>query len=105
MMLAALIVVITIVVVLCAVGRIQRNPLVGIRVATFFASEEAWKVGHRAAIIPLVVAAVLSFGVVALVSSFAEVGDIAGTLINCGLLLASVIWGAVRGSHAIRRQL
>lgn len=105
MVLAVLIVVITVLMVLCAVGKVQRNPLVGIRVPAFFASDEAWMVGHRAAILPLVITSLLSLGVIILVAASPVVGDIPGTLINCSLLLAGVVWGAVRGSHAIRRQL
>lgn len=48
------------VVVVCAVGRIGVNHLVGIRVRYVMASAETWQAGHRAAVIPVCVGAFIA---------------------------------------------
>lgn len=60
--LAACSIVIAAIVALCAVGRIPRNSIAGLRLPALFASDGAWEEGHRAAIIPTVTAAFIAAG-------------------------------------------
>lgn len=57
---AAIAVLTVLMTVLPARGVIPRNALAGIRIPSTMASDEAWTQGHRAAIVPTVVAAVAS---------------------------------------------
>jgi uncharacterized membrane protein len=51
---------------LAAMGRLPRNPLVGIRIPSTLRSKEAWRVGHVAGATALTVAGVGQLGVAAL---------------------------------------
>ena len=86
-------------VALCSSGVIRRNPVVGIRVPTLLASVQAWTVGHRAALMPAIVAAVASLvlGVTAiLVPSVQDWG----LLLAGGPVLVGLIWATARASRA-----
>jgi hypothetical protein len=67
--------------------------LVGIRLAALLASEQAWQHGHRAAVRPLTVAAVLGF--LALVGSVVASGDVLWYLVFICIALAVVIIGVI----------
>jgi hypothetical protein len=96
---------VTVVVVLCGRGRIPRNPFVGMRIPAFFSSEEAWRIGHHAVILPVLVSTI-GCAVVSVIALELPPGDgTTVTLINAGLLLAGTIVGAVLGSRAIRRDV
>jgi len=97
---AVLTVAVAIAMSLCARGVIGRNPLVGIRIPSFFESDEAWKRGHRAAVVPTVIAAVLALGVTIAGFALPRFG-VAATIVNLALLLAGVIVGSVLGSRAL----
>ncbi|WP_029146513.1 SdpI family protein [Microbacterium luticocti] len=90
---------------LCATGRVHRNPIAGIRIPALFASDEAWRVGHRAALIPMVVTtvicAVLTI-VAAAVPSFAAGGTWAAVIVLLGGLLAAAMV-AGRAARALTR--
>lgn len=84
---------------LCAVGRIPRNPFIGLRLPAFFASDEAWMAGHRAAVLPSVCGAVV--GLVAGILIATVQGLAAVWLpIGIGAVLAGLIVGAVLGIRA-----
>lgn len=91
------------VVALCARGRIGRNHIAGIRVPAFFASDRAWRVGHRAATAPVTGAAALTVIVAIVAEVIPAVGELPSTLVGASLVLAGLIAGAVRGSAAIDR--
>jgi hypothetical protein len=74
-------------------GTLGPNPLVGIRLAALLASEQAWQHGHRAAVRPLTVAAVLGF--LALVGSVVASGDVLWYLVFLCIALAVVIIGVI----------
>ena len=104
MILAVLAVLVAVAVWLCSRGTIRPNHVVGIRTATFLASDAAWRTGHRAAILPTLIAAVACVVVTviaALDPALAE-GNVA-LLINTTLVLLGVIVGAVVGTRAIKR--
>ncbi|HVX08447.1 SdpI family protein [Humibacter sp.] len=87
---------------LCATGRIPRNPFIGLRLPAFFASEDAWKAGHRAAVPSSVVGAVVAL--VACVLAIA-LPSTAGVWLTVAVvaLLAGLVVGAVLGTRAARR--
>lgn len=98
---AVLAVALTIAVVLCARGVIRRNPLVGIRIPSFFESDEAWMQGHRAAVLPMVIAAVLAVIVTIVGYAVPAFGDVAATIVNLALLVLGVSVGAMVGSRSL----
>ena len=90
-----------VIVVLCARGRIRRNPLVGLRVPSLFASDEAWMAGHHAAAPPIVVAAIACSLVGAVGIVFRPV-IIAAAPVMALILLVALVVGVVLASKAAR---
>jgi SdpI/YfhL protein family len=84
---------------LCAAGRIGRNPVVGLRVPALFASDETWTVGHRAALLPTVIAAVICVVFTAVAAAIPSLASTA-TVVVVVALIAGVVVGAVQGSGA-----
>ncbi|QGN33719.1 SdpI family protein [Microlunatus sp. Gsoil 973] len=74
-------------------GTIGPNPLVGIRLPALLASERAWQGGHRAAVRPLTITALVAF--LALVGSVVAAGTVLWYLIFLCTALAFVIIGVV----------
>lgn len=93
---------------LCATGRIGRNGFVGLRLSPLFDSDEAWRVGHRAARVWawLAAAVAVASGVLGfVVSDESTYGAIvlSGTLLVVALLGVSCI-PAYRAAGALREQ-
>lgn len=91
---------------LCASGRIGRNGFVGLRLAPLYDSDEAWRIGHRAARVwtwlaaaSAVVSGVLGF----VVSDENDYGAVVlvGTLVMVVLLGVSCV-AAYRAGVAVR---
>jgi hypothetical protein len=97
-------VVIVIAIALCARGTIGRNPVVGIRVPAFFDSDEAWKLGHRAAVAPTIVAAFACAAVTIVAAVIPELGGTVPVFFALAFLLCGVIAGAIRGTRVIHRR-
>jgi uncharacterized membrane protein len=79
-------------------GLLGPNHVAGIRIPALLASPEAWRVGHRHALAPLVLAGVIAVaaGVVCLVRP-----DSVGVLIVVVLLIVALIaFGVVRAGRA-----
>jgi hypothetical protein len=87
---------------LCGRGVVRRNPFAGIRIASFFASEQNWQTGHRAAVLPTAIAAVVCLGATVVVIIEPRSLPIA-IGVELGSLLAGLIIGTILGSRAIRR--
>ncbi len=100
---AILAVAMVIVTALCARGVIRRNPLIGIRIPSFFESDETWMRGHRAAVLPTAIAAGLAVSVAIIGYALPSFGHLVATIVNLALLLVGVIVGAMLGSRALRR--
>lgn len=80
----------------CAVGKVKKNALVGIRTMKTMVNEDTWRAGHQAAVQPLWVsgiaaAAVSLAGLLFLDSPSTQV---IMALLACALLLMAVIYGA-----------
>lgn len=91
-------------VILCAAGVIRRNPWVGLRIPSLFASDAAWKAGHRAAVLPVLCSTVVNvvLAILALTMMAASPGTVL-IWVALVVLLAGTIIGAVLGSRAARR--
>ena len=92
-------IVVAILVALCSSGTIGRNPVVGIRVPALLASDEAWKGGHRAAVLPTVVAAIAACALGALALIVPSLADW-GILLSGGPVLLGLIWATIRASNS-----
>jgi hypothetical protein len=93
---------------LCGVGVIPRNPWAGLRIPSLFASDAAWVAGHRAAIVPMVCAAVVNIVLAVLAatmfSSAAESsGEITLVIVALVVLVLGTVIGAVSGVRAANR--
>ncbi|HWD61781.1 MAG TPA: SdpI family protein [Humibacter sp.] len=84
---------------LCATGRIRRNPFIGLRLPAFFASDEAWMAGHRAAVLPSVCGGVVGLVAAILVVAVQGFGEV-WFVIEIAAILAGLIVGAVLGTRA-----
>ncbi len=92
---------VTVLAVLCGRGRIPRNPWVGIRIPAFFSSDEAWQTGHQAAVLPMIVATIIT-AVIAVIATVVPHLDTTTTiLITAGVVIVGLIAGAIRGSRAL----
>ena len=89
---------VTVLAVLCGRGRIPRNPWVGIRIPAFFTDDEAWRTGHHAAVLPMIVATIVS---AVIATALPQLDTTTATLITAGVIIAGLIAGAIRGSRAI----
>lgn len=103
LLLALAAVVVAVVAALAGSGRLRRNSVAGIRIPSLYASEAAWRTGHRAAVLPTVTAAVICvvLAIVVLIdSNLAFVGPILETAI----LVIGVLAGTALASRAARTQ-
>ncbi|ARC58464.1 hypothetical protein AS850_15360 [Frondihabitans sp. 762G35] len=81
-----------------AAGILGPNHVAGIRIPALLASPEAWRIGHRRALLPLAVAAVIAVaaGIVCLVRP-----DSVGVLVVAILLIVALIaFAVVRAGRA-----
>jgi len=90
--------------VLCGVGVVPRNPYAGLRLPSLFASDAAWTAGHRAAIIPQACTAVVDvvLTVWALVMPTADDGLWLLMTMVIVLLVGTVVSGVVASRTARR---
>jgi predicted permease len=87
--------------VLAATGRLRRNSVAGIRIPSLYGSEAAWRTGHRAAVLPTVVAAVICVALA--VVEFADPDlDLPGAILQTVVLLLGVVVGTALASRAAR---
>lgn len=105
LILAAASVLIAVVIWLCGAGVIRRNPIVGLRLPALFASDDAWKAGHRAGVLPTIAAAVicviLTIVVAVSPTTFGAVGD--GIIL--AVLVAGVVVATILGNRAAYRSI
>lgn len=94
--------VVAVVTVLAAVGRLGRNSLAGIRIPSLYASNEAWVNGHRAAVLPVAVGAIACV-VLALVALADPAFAPLGTTLETVVLVVGVLVGTILARRAARR--
>lgn len=80
----------------CAVGKIRKNPLVGIRTAKTMVSEVTWRAGHAAAVQPMWVSgiAAAAISLAGLLFLDSPNTQIVMVFLACALLVTAVIYGA-----------
>ncbi len=80
----------------CAVGKIRKNALVGIRTTKTMVNEDTWRAGHEAAVQPMwvsgIAAAAISLAGLLFLDSPST--QVVMALLACALLLMAVIYGA-----------
>ncbi|MDJ0316342.1 SdpI family protein [Arthrobacter antibioticus] len=80
----------------CALGKIKRNPFVGIRTAKTMVNEETWQAGHGAAVQSMWVSgiAAAAISLAGLLFLDSPNTQIIMALLACALLLTAVIYGS-----------
>lgn len=91
--------VIVAVVALCGSGTITMNRGIGIRIPATRSSEAAWRAGHRAAYVPVIVGATVTVIVAGLGIALPQFTATA-TWISVILLVATLIWAVIRANTA-----
>jgi predicted permease len=86
---------------LCASGRIRRNHAVGIRIPPVTDSDESWARGHRAAVLPSAVFAVVSAVVLVLALAVPTL-RLDGVWLALGSILLGLGWATVAAVRAAR---
>ncbi|GAB3611391.1 hypothetical protein GCM10027414_35170 [Humibacter ginsengiterrae] len=91
----------TALIILCALGIIPRNSIAGLRLPAMFASDKAWMIGHRAGILPAVIASIVC--IIATVIGLVVPALTASFVIVIVALLGGLIVAAILGSRAASR--
>lgn len=94
-------VLVLVIAILCANGVLPRNRGVGLRIPALMASDESWRAGHRAAILPSAVgalASVIATIVVLVQPSLQSIGPLVLTI----TLVVPLIWATFRANHVAR---
>lgn len=95
-------VVVAAVTLLAAVGRLRRNSIAGIRIPALLASDEAWRTGHRAAVLPTIGAAIVCVVLAAVVLTGRPVAYL-GAPLEIVVLVIGVIAGSLLARRAVQR--
>lgn len=89
--------------VLPAVGTIPRNRIVGVRTRATLASDAAWRVGHRAAVIPMsLTGGVVTVGGTVLVA-LGFVNEPFVVIVLALILLSGAAWSSAAARRATER--
>lgn len=78
---------------IAADGTLGPNPMAGLRTRSLLRSEAAWQAGHRAAVRPMAVAAVVA--IVAAIGSVFATGDLAAYLVTLGIAVVAIVTGLI----------
>lgn len=93
---------VAIIVTLCAAGAIPRNIGIGIRIPATRASAEAWRTGHRAALLPAYAGGLI--GIILALCFLAFGPDSAfAPIIVAGVLVLTLLLAAYRANRAASR--
>jgi hypothetical protein len=87
---------------LCGRGVIPRGWGVGIRLPAIQQSDAAWRAGHRAAVLPYSVFALVSVGVAVLPLAVPALSD-ADPALTAVVIIAGLVAGGIVGSRAADR--
>lgn len=93
------------VIALAAAGVLHRNRVVGIRTSVTLSSDDAWRRGHRAGLLPASIGSILSatFALVGLmVAGFSGTEMLAEVMVGCSIaaILVGGVWSTIRAGHA-----
>lgn len=106
LMLIACYLLLILVVVRCADGRIGINAIAGIRTPAIMTNEQTWLAGHRAAKKPTLMGAYAGMAITVLAPFLpSEPLQATAILAGCGLLLAGVFYGTAKGTKAAQHIL
>jgi hypothetical protein len=99
---AAAAVVVALVTLLAAAGRLRRNSIAGIRIPSLLASDEAWRNGHRAAVLPTAAAAIICVVLAAVVLTGRPIAYL-GAPLETVVLVLGVLVGTLSARRAAER--
>ena len=87
---------------LCASGAIPRNRVVGIRIASLYSSDHAWREGHRAAVLPIALGAAAAVGLTVACGIDRSLQDFGPLIVLVPILvsLGVAVWLASRATRA-----
>jgi hypothetical protein len=85
--------------VLCATGVIPRNHIVGLRLPALFLGDDAWRAGHRAAVMPAAIGAVVTAGVGWTLLLLTDEGAVA-PIVTVVVLVLFLGWSVLRAHQA-----
>lgn len=94
-------VLVLVVVLLAALGVVPRNRVAGIRIPAVLASDESWRAGHRAAILPAAVGVLLTAVTGWLSLSVHSLIPYAPAITTAALVLP-LIWAAIAANVAAK---
>jgi len=83
-------------------GVIGRNAVIGIRTRALMRDDKAWQRGHRAAVLPVSMAAVLTVSIGIACIATGRMNETTSVVICAVPILAGAIWGAGTASRAVR---
>jgi MFS-type transporter involved in bile tolerance (Atg22 family) len=101
-LLAGAAVVVAVVAILAAIGRLRRNAIAGIRIPSLYASDAAWRIGHRAAVLPTAGTALICIALAGAVAADPRFA-VAGTAVETAVLVVGVLVGTALAGRAARR--
>jgi hypothetical protein len=93
-----------VVTLLSARGVIRRNRFVGVRTSATMRDDDSWIRGHRAAVRPTIIAAVMTGLVGGVCVSLGEPNSVSAILMCAGVLVAGALWSVVAAHRAIGRR-
>lgn len=88
--------------VLPARGVIGRNAVIGIRTRSLMRDDTAWTRGHRAAVLPTSIAAVVTIIVGTVLAATGRTNDSGAVLVCAAPIVVGGVWAAVVAARAVR---
>ncbi|WP_065963146.1 SdpI family protein [Curtobacterium sp. UCD-KPL2560] len=84
-------------------GSLPRNRLAGVRTSITLSSDEAWRLGHRAALRPTIISAIATVTWAAISISVEPLRTPAAVLVAAGLLVGGALLSIPAAHRAVRR--
>ncbi|PZE80680.1 hypothetical protein DEI91_13980 [Curtobacterium sp. MCBD17_032] len=88
-----------------ATGSLPRNSIAGVRTSVTLSSDEAWQVGHRAALRPTIISGIATATWCTVSIAAAPLDTPVAVLVAAGLLVAGALLSVPAAHRAVRRAL
>lgn len=88
-----------------ASGSLPRNSFAGVRTSVTLSSDEAWRIGHRAALRPTIISAIATVAWCAVSIGLAPLRTPVAVLVAAGLLVGGALLSIPAAHRAVRRSL
>jgi hypothetical protein len=86
-------------------GSLPRNGLAGVRTTITLSSDEAWRIGHRAALRPTIISGIATVTWCAVSVGLAPLRTPVAVLVAAGLLVGGALLSIAAAHHAVRRSM